>query len=56
MNRIAEGEIGREVATRETLGEMVPIYERLNGVREQWLALMKKYMESNSDLKKVSYQ
>lgn len=53
MDRIAGGEILKDIATRETLDEMVPIYDKLFNVKDQWLTTMKKYMESNSDLKKV---
>lgn len=54
MNRIASGELEKRSATRETLAEMVPVYERLMEIKEQWLSNMKKYMESNADLKQVS--
>lgn len=53
MNMIAEGRITKNNATHETLHEMIPIYEKLMGMREQWIQTMKKYMESNSELKKV---
>ncbi len=35
---------------------MMPIYDKLSGIKEQWLNTMKKYMESNNELKKITMQ
>lgn len=44
------------MATRETLHEMLPIYDKLVQIKDDWLKSMKKYMDSNSDLKKIEVQ
>jgi hypothetical protein len=37
MNEIAEGKLGREVAISQTLQEMVPIYEKIQGAKQSWV-------------------
>ena len=56
MNRIAGGEVEKDVATKETLEEMLPIYVKLMELKDMWLNTMKKYIQANADLKKVDLQ
>ena len=53
MNRISEGELRKEVAVRETLSQMIPIYEKLTQIRTDWISLMKKFIAEYEDLKKI---
>ena len=44
MNRIAGGEVEKDVATKETLEEMLPIYVKLMELKDIWLNTMKMYI------------
>ena len=53
MNEIASGNLDIKIATKQTLDQMVPIYEKLMNLQTQWLTTMKKYIDGNQDLRKI---
>ena len=53
MNEIASGNMDIKIATKQTLDQMVPIYDKLMSIQNQWLLTMKKYIDGNQDLKKI---
>ena len=56
MDRIAEGTLDKDQAARETLGEAIPIYDKLQVMQETWLEKMKVAMEEHKGLREVELQ
>ena len=53
MNEIVSGTLSRNTATKDTLAQMLPIYDKLKMIEEGWVKTMKKYIDSNPGLKKI---
>jgi hypothetical protein len=53
MNKIADGNLTKEQATRETLSEVTPIFEDLKNMEERWLKEMAEALEEHQSLKQI---